>query len=279
MKGKSQFFMTEITEIKKLIRQKEVASTSEQKSIRAKIRKLGFYYSNYSSKKENYNLNDFEEIVKNGSIKIIDEKRFKAQDVKIFKEKSFKSSVPSQNSSGSVSEIELKLILNENFYLAKDIDLKIPNTNGFYCIKLNDKSKLLEKYESILERRENRILYIGKAEGQSLRKRFLNQELRAIGHGTFFRSIGAILGKLPIQGHLKNKSNQNNYKFGLIEKLEIIEWINENLLVSWIEFNGDFSIEKELIIKYKPLLNNTHNPLKLRELEIDKQKCREFARL
>ena len=279
MKGKTEFNQIEVYEIKKLVKQKELASTSEQKNIRGKIRRLGFYYSDYSSKKENYNLNDFEALIKNGSIKIIGEKTIQNQYTKSIEEKPIKNPTNNFKNNKSISEIELMLILNKSFYFAKDIDSKVPNSTGFYCIKLSDKSRLTEKYQAILEKRDNRILYIGKAEGQTLRKRFLNQELRAIGHGTFFRSIGAVLGKLPIEGHLKGKANQNNYKFGLTEKNEIIKWINENLQVNWIEYNGDFSIERELIIKYKPLLNNTHNPLKLIELEIDKHKCREFARL
>ncbi len=41
----------------------------------------------------------------------------------------------------------------------------------------------------------------------------LGNELRARGHGTFFRSLGAVLGYLPPKGSLKGKSNQNNYTF------------------------------------------------------------------
>ncbi len=37
-------------------------------------------------------------------------------------------------------------------------------------------------------------------------------------------------------------------------------------------------IEKDFIQKYTPLLNDTHNPLKLQELKDDKAKCREIAR-
>lgn len=279
MKGKAEFYITEINEIKELVKQKELASNSEQKKLRSKIRRLGFYYSDFSAKKENYNLNNIEALLNNGLIKIIGSEIILNHNIENIKEKSFEKNILNFKNNRNISEIELKLFLGGSFHLAKDVDLKVPNCNGFYCIKLNDNSRLTEKYQAILEKRTNRLLYIGKAEGQTLKKRFLNQELRAIGHGTFFRSIGAILGKLPIKGHLKGKGNQNNYKFGLKDKSEIIEWINDNLQVSWIEYDGDFSVEKELIVKYKPLLNNTYNPLKLMELEIDKRKCREFARL
>jgi hypothetical protein len=47
MKGKGTFTHTEKQEIERLISQKIVSSATEQKGIRAKIRKLGFYASDY----------------------------------------------------------------------------------------------------------------------------------------------------------------------------------------------------------------------------------------
>ncbi|WP_407933042.1 GIY-YIG nuclease family protein [Herbiconiux daphne] len=38
------------------------------------------------------------------------------------------------------------------------------------------------------------LIYIGEAVGQTLRKRFLGNELRGKRHGTFFRSLRAVLG-------------------------------------------------------------------------------------
>ncbi len=52
MKGKNSFTTEEIKWIKQLIDKKAVASKSEQKVIRDKIRDIGFYFSNYSSKKD-----------------------------------------------------------------------------------------------------------------------------------------------------------------------------------------------------------------------------------
>jgi len=101
-------------------------------------------------------------------------------------------------------------------------------------------------------------------------------ELR--GPGTFFRSIGCVLEYFPIKGHLKNKSNQNNFKFYDNDKLEIKKWLELNIEISIIKYKGDFNIEKSLIKNYCPLLNHDHNPLKLQELITDKDFCRKIAR-
>ena len=144
-------------------------------------------------------------------------------------------------------------------------------------IKLKTNSRLPDRYQSILDKKKYKFIYIGKAEGQTLGER-LAQELELKSPGTFFRSIGCVLKYLPIKGHLKGKANQNNFKFSTNDKSEIIEWLKKNVELSVVKFNGDFSIEIELIGKYCPLLNYTHNPMKLQELEDDKDKCREIAR-
>lgn len=51
-KGKSKFTKEEDLEIERLIELKQGKSRDEQKSIRAKIRKIGFHYSEFSKEKK-----------------------------------------------------------------------------------------------------------------------------------------------------------------------------------------------------------------------------------
>ena len=85
------------------------------------------------------------------------------------------------------------------------------------------------------------------------------------------------MGYLPEKGSLLTYKNKKNYVFKPTDEAKIINWINTNLEVNWITFNGDFSIEKDWISKYCPLLNDTHNPRKLIELKEDKAYCRAVA--
>jgi hypothetical protein len=102
-------------------------------------------------------------------------------------------------------ELLCKVLMNEkNFKSAKDIDNLVPDEPGLYCIRINDPQLLQDPFSSILKERKHTIIYIGIA-SQSLKKRFLGQELRAKGHGTFFRSIGAVLGFTPEPGSLIDK--------------------------------------------------------------------------
>ena len=175
------------------------------------------------------------------------------------------------------NEIEKFLINVINYHEANTIDEIVPSIPGIYCIRIKNIDSLPYPFNTHLKKRNHNIVYIGIAKG-SLRTRFLNQELRAKGHGTFFRSLGAILGFLPIKGALKNHSNKRNYKFSKEIESKIIDWINANLIVNWTKFTGDFDqIETFLIKKYLPLINISKNPFALNEISELRAKCIEYV--
>ena len=163
-----------------------------------------------------------------------------------------------------------------NFRDISDLDNEILNGRGLYCIRLKENSRLPERYQNILDSREFKYIYIGKATA-TLRSR-LQEELEHRRPGTFFRSIGCVLGYQPIPGHLIGMSNQNNYIFSDEDTDRITDWLNSNVEVSIIKHDVDFSIETELIRRYCPLLNIRHNPERLNELEEDRLECIRIAR-
>lgn len=165
---------------------------------------------------------------------------------------------------------------NDNFKNISDLDNEILNSSGLYCIRLKEGSKLPERYQNILNDRAFKYIYIGKAT-TTLRSR-LKEELEHVGPGTFFRSIGCALGYNPMPGHLIGLANQNNFRFSQDDKMRIIDWLNDNIEVSILKYEGDFSIEAELIKEFCPLLNYQHNPKKLQELKDDRKKCIKIAR-
>jgi hypothetical protein len=177
-------------------------------------------------------------------------------------------------SSDNTASIEKLLLKERNFKSAALINDLVPvNSCGLYCIRIANLNRLPSPFDQYLRAKGHNIVYIGIAR-TCLNKRFLNQELRGKGHGTFFRSIGAVLGYKPLKGSLLGKANQRNYTFSLPEKTRIIEWINQNLLVNWISFSGDFeTLETQLITKYKPLLNLAKNPEALPELTALRTHC------
>jgi hypothetical protein len=177
------------------------------------------------------------------------------------------------------SSLLQKMLMNEkNFKAAGAIDGMVPSEPGLYCIRIRDIRQLSAPFRQALEARQHNIIYIGIA-SQSLATRFLGQELRARGHGTFFRSIGAVLGFRPERGSLLGKRNQNNYTFSAQDKAKIIAWINENLLVNWVPTEEDLhALEHQMLKTYLPLLNIAGNPGAMSELCQLRDNCKQIAR-
>ncbi len=182
-----------------------------------------------------------------------------------------------QVSTADTSQLEKNLMNKKSFRSAGIIDNLVPHNSGLYCIRISDINKLPKPFNTFLADRQHDIIYIGIAT-ESLNKRFLNQELRAKGHGTFFRSIGAVLGHRPPKGSLRTKANKRNYKFSPTDEQKIIKWINDNLQVNWVDFSGDFeSLETGLITKYRPLINLAKNPSALQLLSDLRKECVQIA--
>lgn len=181
------------------------------------------------------------------------------------------------------ASLDYKIVVNKlmdegQLFRVADIDCIIPfKSPGLYCIRIKDISTLSRPYSEILSERNHNILYIGKATC-CLKKRFLDQELRGIGHGTFFRSLGAMLEYRPQIGTLVGRKNKHNYKFTLDDSKEIINWINSNLLCSWIECNGiSERLETKLISEYLPLVNLAKNPAALQLIRDLRKECKRVA--
>lgn len=279
MKGQNEFTTSQIDQIKNLISDKVRTTPDKQKGIRAKIRKLGFYYSDFCTNKDGYTVADFEELIRLGQIKVIggDYKPITQSAMPIKKEQTTKIISATQVSTTDVVKVEISLMNDKDFKSAATIDRLVPSNAGLYCIRITDINKLPKPLNTHLTDRGNNIIYIGIAT-ESLQTRLLKQELRAKGHGTFFRSIGAVLGHRPPKGSLVSKKNKRNFKFSKIDEKKIIKWNNDNLIVNWVDFSGDYeSIETELITKYKPLINLSKNPLALQLLSDLRKECVEIA--
>lgn len=177
----------------------------------------------------------------------------------------------------TAEELGEALLHEDRFQIAADIDSLVPNAPGLYAIRVVDIQVLPELFGEEARRRDDQLIYIGEAK-TSLRTRFLNQELRARGNGTFFRSLGAVLGYRPAPGTLADNTRKQNYTFAPVDERAIVEWINANLEVSWIPL-GELIHETEvdLIRTHGPLLNLDGNPRALGELRDLRRLCREIA--
>src|SRR4051794_40200331 len=68
---RSEFMRAELEEIKRIVREKQTAPADRQKTLRAKLRKLGFYISDYSDE-PGFVESDVDDLIRRGTITVTD---------------------------------------------------------------------------------------------------------------------------------------------------------------------------------------------------------------
>ena len=177
--------------------------------------------------------------------------------------------------------VNRRLIENPSIRSALEAMPALPNSPGYYSIWTVSESSIPPSFRGrVLDQSGAKysLLYIGIAT-RSLRMRLGNQELQHRSPATFFRSIGAILGYRPMSGSLPLKSKSSNYKFSAADTAQIVNWIQNDLRVAWVEeIEPDESVEVDLIRKHTPPLNIKHNPKSVSALRDLRALCLSIAR-
>lgn len=70
MQGKRIFTEDEVARIRAILEEKRWAPRDKQKGLRAKLRRIGFYISDFSSNPDGFGPLDFDELKRTGRIKI-----------------------------------------------------------------------------------------------------------------------------------------------------------------------------------------------------------------
>ncbi len=151
-----------------------------------------------------------------------------------------------------------------------DAEAVLPDSPGKYAFLVEDIDRLPEAFSLEARTRPHPgLIYIGKAD-VGLKQRVWHEECRHRRPGTFFRSVGAMLG-------LTSPKGGRNYEFAPDDKRFVIEWIARNLKVVWrVEeaAGSHFDGEQALIRRFTPLLNLQGNPRKFDELSRLRAICR-----
>jgi len=253
MKGKRTFTKAEAEQIKKFIREKNRVDKSRQKGIRQKIRNLGFYYSDFSSDKSGYNIEDFERLFKSGAIILIGgEKKTLMSEQKNAETKLYETGPGISN----INKDIIKIFRKNKFDPLFDTELIIPNKPGNYIICLRIGSVLpsseivpkMKKYEEL------NVIYTG-VSAKSLRGRDYKQHFTGnnAGRSTLRESLGSLMKfhKVPRD---KDPATGKT-KFMESDERKLTQWMHSNLILFFYSNNNYKSIEDELISYFNPPLN------------------------
>lgn len=70
MKGKAKFTATEAAEIRELLNKKPRSASDEQKNLRGRMRRVGFYITDFTDAVDGFLVQDFDALVTRGLIVI-----------------------------------------------------------------------------------------------------------------------------------------------------------------------------------------------------------------
>ncbi len=137
----------------------------------------------------------------------------------------------------------------------REAERAVPKCPGLYSIVIDDPAILPAPFGQHLRNRATPLIYLGKA-SSNLRDRLVWQDLRHRNPSSFFRSLGTVLGFLPPKASLAGKERYN-YQFSKRDTACIIEWVNDHLLVRWVEMPERLAdeFEADCIKILRPLLN------------------------
>lgn len=251
MKGKSTYTADEIKLLEELIVLRNKADSSQQKGIRAKMRKLGFYGEDDWGIRD-LQIHHLNTLIKSGRIKVSSNTIGDKPEIKT---KKIVVHVETQPIRSSVSVGTWGL-----FDPLKDSHLKLPDEAGNYIICLRKGVQLPEvevspkhsQFEGL------KVIYTGIA-SKSLRSRDYRQHFTGnnAGSSTLRKSIGSLFRFVKIPRD-KDPSNGKT-KFTLADEQKLSDWMRKNL-VMFFNANDDYmSQEQKLIDSLNPPLNLKSN--------------------
>lgn len=262
MKGQNTFTDLQILTIKKLIAEKVIATPDKQKGIRGKIRNIGFYFSDFSSKKDGYTVADFEALISSEQI-IISDGNYKPIATSTIKTTN-KPRPVEKKISVVLKSIGLKSNLDafkiNRFDPKTDSETIIANNSGNYILCLKKNSNLpTVSIKPILTNFDGlKVIYTGIA-GGSLRTRDFRQHFKGnnAGRSTLRKSLGAIFGykQIPRDSDLTTGKT----KFNIEDEIKLSDWMCDNLIIYFLPTSDFNNIEIELINHFNPPLNLKDN--------------------
>jgi len=271
-KGITQFTKNQANSIRMLIKKKLVAGRNEQKRIRDQIRDIGFYYSRFSKSKHGYTVDDFNTLIAEGKITIIDD----APHPSLYNESrplytpATSSTINNGSQASSINSIpapptsakRLKLdqvlnLMKDNRFDPRESDPSIiPSTPGIYLMCLRKCSKLpnvlfppvVKEFEGLP------VIYTGISENLHNRDYKTHFTGNNAGKSTFRKSLGALM-KLHFVPRSENNPNDGKTKFDDADEERLSQWMKENLILYFYSTNLTVHYEEQLINYFDPPLN------------------------
>jgi hypothetical protein len=275
--GRSSFTAAEIEELRRLIYEKQTADRSRQKALRARMRSIGFYISDFAAEPGGFGVSDLDDLISRGVITVADndtglgaqvagggeatstphpEPDAQARPTTSGDDRDAKRDVFVRDALGALARAHARQIT--------EAAERVPRKPGLYAIHA---SAEVWVELGLDEPPDERPLYVGKAE-RSLVSRDIDTHFGngRTGSSTVRRSFAALLRvPLRLEGRPRNPAKPErpaNYGLAPEHDEALTAWMRKRLLLAtWPKPEGcDVAlgtIENELLALLEPPLNAT----------------------
>jgi len=262
LKGKDEFTVDTIFKLEELIKLRTKSTSTAQKSIRQKMRKLGLYGQDDWGITD-MQVSDLHSLIKSGRIKIIEGKykpSFQSKPLsKPTSTTKYKKTESSITSSTNIDKILARFEVN-SFDPKLDAENKIDDCPGNYiiCLRKNIELPSVSFSPKLTKFAGLNVIYTGIASG-SLRARDYRQHFKGdnAGRSTLRKSLGVLFGYKLIPRD--KDSNNGKTKFNIKDEQELSKWMLTNLVMFFLPTADFNNIEIKLINHFNPPLNIKDN--------------------
>ena len=262
MKGRDRFTRAAAKEIRRLLSRLRLAERQEQKTIRARLRRMGFHISDFAGDQSGFTRSDFDDLVQRGVLTIEeDEEHLPTRDEEILEQSPLSKHVGDGRDETVVVGVEQALsALTSPGRSIDEAERMLASAPGLYAIHADASG--WEQLGLGLPP-DARPLYVGKAEesliARDIRTHFADGRT---GQSTLRRSFAALLReRLSLAAIPRNPAKPERFaNYGLQQDGEsrLTRWMRSNLrLAGWMR-HGDaplLRVEQALLLKWEPPLN------------------------
>jgi hypothetical protein len=280
--GRRSFSRDEIDQLRRLIREKQTADRTRQKTLRSRMRAIGFYISDFSTDSAGFVVSDLDDLVSRGVITITDVAADALSPTRTAAPRASSTTAPSTHAEAATlarsrsaapartSDESLDSLVREALRALAvecrrpiaEAGEKVPRRPGLYAIHA-PREVWFEL--GLGEPPDERPLYVGKAEA-SLVSRDLDTHFGdgRTGSSTVRRSFAALLREpLQLEGRPRNPAKPErpaNYGLSPEHDRRLTTWMCEYLALAVWAKPSDCehplsTIEKQLLFKLQPPLN------------------------
>lgn len=245
--GRSSFTAAEIDELRRLVREKQTADSSRQKTLRARMRTIGFYVSDFTADPGGFVVSDLDALISRGTIAVSDDASPSPSPLAggapsaPRPEPDARAGPTASTDDRGSSDFDvsvraaLRALARAEARLFGEVAERVPRRPGLYAIHAPDEVWV---ELGLGEPPDERPLYVGKAE-RSLVSRDIDTHFGngRTGSSTVRRSFAALLREpLELEGRPRNPARPErhaNYGLSPEHDQKLTDWMRELALAVW----------------------------------------------